>query len=77
MPLALLIGKIIALLWFSSPRKNRVLGFAPLQTESFGGGKPPHFGKCNNPRHGHNYNAPSDIEGEPDPVTGMVLTLKN
>src|SRR5260370_5719650 len=35
------------------------------------------FGKCNNPHgHGHNYALQVTIEGEPDPVTGMVLDLK-
>src|SRR5213592_3727762 len=35
------------------------------------------FGKCNNPHgHGHNYTLQVTIEGEPDPVTGMVLDLK-
>lgn len=35
------------------------------------------FGKCNNPHgHGHNYALEVTIEGQPDPVTGMVLDLK-
>src|SRR6266481_1904642 len=35
------------------------------------------FGKCNNPHgHGHNYSVEVTIAGEPDPVTGMVLDLK-
>jgi 6-pyruvoyltetrahydropterin/6-carboxytetrahydropterin synthase len=35
------------------------------------------FGKCNNPHgHGHNYMLEVTVEGEPDPVTGMVLDLK-
>ena len=35
------------------------------------------FGKCNNPYgHGHNYVLEVTLEGEPDPVTGMVLDLK-
>src|SRR2546422_8241975 len=35
------------------------------------------FGKCNNPHgHGHNYTLEVTVEGEPDPVTGMVLDLK-
>src|SRR5256885_16796345 len=35
------------------------------------------FGKCNNPHgHGHNYTLQVTIEGDPDPVTGMVLDLK-
>jgi 6-pyruvoyltetrahydropterin/6-carboxytetrahydropterin synthase len=35
------------------------------------------FGKCNNPHgHGHNYTLEVTIAGEPDPVTGMVLDLK-
>ena len=36
------------------------------------------FGKCNNPHgHGHNYTLEVTVAGEPDPVTGMVLDLKN
>src|SRR3981081_3544795 len=35
------------------------------------------FGKCNNPHgHGHNYTLEVSVAGEPDPVTGMVLDLK-
>ena len=35
------------------------------------------FGKCNNPHgHGHNYVLEVTVAGEPDPVTGMVLDLK-
>jgi len=35
------------------------------------------FGKCNNPHgHGHNYSLEVTVEGQPDPVTGMVLDLK-
>jgi len=35
------------------------------------------FGKCNNPHgHGHNYVLEVTIAGEPDPMTGMVLDLK-
>lgn len=35
------------------------------------------FGKCSNPHgHGHNYTLEVTIAGEPDPVTGMVLDLK-
>src|SRR6266852_2881397 len=35
------------------------------------------FGKCKNPHgHGHNYILEVTVEGEPDPVTGMVLDLK-
>src|SRR5271170_5427310 len=35
------------------------------------------FGKCNNPHgHGHNYTLEVTVVGEPDPVTGMVLDLK-
>jgi 6-pyruvoyltetrahydropterin/6-carboxytetrahydropterin synthase len=35
------------------------------------------FGKCNNRHgHGHNYTLEVTIAGEPDPVTGMVLDLK-
>jgi len=36
------------------------------------------FGKCNNPHgHGHNYTLEVTIAGKPDPVTGMVLDLKD
>ncbi len=36
------------------------------------------FGKCNNQHgHGHNYTLEVTIAGEPDPVTGMVLDLKD
>ncbi len=36
------------------------------------------FGKCNNPHyHGHNYTLEVTIAGEPDPVTGMVMDLKD
>jgi len=35
------------------------------------------YGKCNNPHgHGHNYTLEVTIAGETDPVTGMVLDLK-
>jgi 6-pyruvoyltetrahydropterin/6-carboxytetrahydropterin synthase len=35
------------------------------------------FGKCNNPHgHGHNYILEVTVAGDPDPVTGMVLDLK-
>jgi 6-pyruvoyltetrahydropterin/6-carboxytetrahydropterin synthase len=35
------------------------------------------FGKCNNAHgHGHNYTLEVTVEGEPDPVSGMVLDLK-
>ena len=35
------------------------------------------YGKCNNPHgHGHNYVLEVSLEGQPDPVTGMVLDLK-
>ena len=35
------------------------------------------FGKCNNPHgHGHNYVLEVTVAGERDPVTGMVLDLK-
>ena len=36
------------------------------------------FGKCNNVHgHGHNYTLEVTVAGEPDPVTGMVLDLKD
>jgi len=36
------------------------------------------FGKCNNPNgHGHNYVLEVTVCGEADPVTGMVLDLKD
>ena len=35
------------------------------------------FGKCNNAHgHGHNYVLEVTIEGDPDPVTGMVFDLR-
>lgn len=34
------------------------------------------FGKCNNPHgHGHNYYLDVTVMGEPDPVTGMIMSL--
>jgi len=36
------------------------------------------YGQCNNPLgHGHNYELEVTIKGEPDPVTGMVIDLKD
>jgi 6-pyruvoyltetrahydropterin/6-carboxytetrahydropterin synthase len=36
------------------------------------------YGLCNNPLgHGHNYELDVTIKGEPDPVTGMVIDLKD
>lgn len=36
------------------------------------------FGKCSNPHgHGHNYTLEVTVGGEVDPVTGMVLNLKD
>ncbi len=36
------------------------------------------FGKCNNPNyHGHNYTLEVTIVGNPNPVTGMVMDLKD
>ncbi len=36
------------------------------------------FGKCNNPHgHGHNYTLEVTVAGKVDPVTGMVLDLKD
>ncbi len=35
------------------------------------------YGECNNPLgHGHNYELEVTVVGEPDPVTGMVIDLK-
>ena len=35
------------------------------------------YGLCNNPvGHGHNYDVEITVAGEPDPVTGMVIDLK-
>jgi len=35
------------------------------------------FGKCNNPNgHGHNYVVEVTVEGEADPLTGMVFDLR-
>jgi len=36
------------------------------------------YGACNNPHyHGHNYELKVTVAGEPDPVTGMVIDLKD
>lgn len=36
------------------------------------------FGKCSNPNwHGHNYTLFVTVKGNPDPVTGLVMNLKN
>lgn len=36
------------------------------------------FGPCSNPAgHGHNYTLEVTVRGEPDPVTGMVLNLRD
>ena len=36
------------------------------------------YGPCNNPMgHGHNYELEITIRGEPDPITGMVIDLKD
>ena len=36
------------------------------------------FGKCSNPNyHGHNYELIVSLTGEIDPVTGMVIDLKD
>lgn len=36
------------------------------------------FGKCSNPNwHGHNYELFVTVKGEPDPLTGFVMDLKN
>ncbi len=36
------------------------------------------FGKCNNPHgHGHNYTVEVTVAGEVDPVTGMVIDIKD
>jgi len=35
------------------------------------------YGICNNPLgHGHNYELEITVRGEPDPITGMILDLK-
>jgi 6-pyruvoyltetrahydropterin/6-carboxytetrahydropterin synthase len=35
------------------------------------------YGTCNNPMgHGHNYELEVTVQGEPDPLTGMVIDLK-
>jgi len=35
------------------------------------------YGLCNNPLgHGHNYEIEITVRGEPDPITGMVIDLK-
>lgn len=34
------------------------------------------YGKCNNPHgHGHNYALDVTVEGDPDPLTGMLINL--
>src|SRR2546423_15159875 len=62
------------------PRRRKVVLPAPLLTPTRTvrpGENRRIFGKCNNPHgHGHNYTLQVTIEGEPDPVTGMVLDLK-
>jgi 6-pyruvoyltetrahydropterin/6-carboxytetrahydropterin synthase len=36
------------------------------------------FGKCANPNwHGHNYELEVTVKGEPNPVTGFVINLKD
>ncbi|MBN1560642.1 6-carboxytetrahydropterin synthase [candidate division KSB1 bacterium] len=36
------------------------------------------YGACNNPMgHGHNYELEITVKGTPDPVTGMVIDLKD
>jgi 6-pyruvoyltetrahydropterin/6-carboxytetrahydropterin synthase len=36
------------------------------------------FGRCNNPNyHGHNYELEVKLSGEVDPVTGMLINLKD
>ncbi len=36
------------------------------------------YGLCNNPNgHGHNYDLEVTVAGDPDPVTGMVIDLKD
>jgi 6-pyruvoyltetrahydropterin/6-carboxytetrahydropterin synthase len=36
------------------------------------------YGACNNPNgHGHNYDLEVTVAGDPDPVTGMVIDLKD
>src|SRR5256885_10626686 len=57
-------------LLFAAPPLTTTRIFSPKENRRI-------FGKCNNPHgHGHNYTLQVTIEGEPDPVTGMVLDLK-
>jgi len=59
-------------------RKIEFFRFAPLsQPEFLGGGESPHLREVQQSHgHGHNYTLEVTVAGEPDPVTGMVLDLK-
>lgn len=62
--------RITRKLEFSASHLYHNPGFSPEENQRI-------FGKCNNPHgHGHNYVLEVTVAGEPDPVTGMVLDLK-
>jgi len=54
---------------FAAAHRLNVPGLTRAQNEEL-------FGKCNSPAgHGHNYVVEVTVEGEPDPVTGMMVDL--
>lgn len=56
---------------FSAAHRLHAAGLSPEENARL-------YGKCNNPHgHGHNYTLEVTVAGEPDPVTGMVLDLKD
>jgi 6-pyruvoyltetrahydropterin/6-carboxytetrahydropterin synthase len=56
---------------FSAAHVCRVAGFSEAENKAL-------FGDAANPNgHGHNYVFEVTIEGEPDPITGMVMDLKD
>ena len=56
--------------WFSASHRLHDEGMTASENQAV-------YGKCNNPHgHGHNYTLEVTVAGEPDPVTGMVLDLK-
>ena len=88
-PRAKLPGKVGNILWVSAHPTNRNEMLYLTRKLEFSASHLYHnpalsaeenrrvFGKCNNPHgHGHNYTLEVTIAGEPDPVTGMVLDLK-
>ncbi|HEX4770074.1 MAG TPA: 6-carboxytetrahydropterin synthase [Bryobacteraceae bacterium] len=55
---------------FSAAHVCRVAGLGDAENKAL-------FGEAANPNgHGHNYILEVTIEGEPDPITGMVMDLK-